>query len=224
MEKEIIEFGIKCCEHVSKVTALTELENIRLISNAEWDVAGFIATQGNKIIITFQGSNSSIDWTKVNFKFWKKIIPYNNTNPKIKVHAGFISAYKSVRDEVLKLVSAYDKPEIWCFGHSLGAAMATLVALDVQYNFPGKTIKAVVSGSPRVGSKRFSESYNRRVPDTIRIVNGNDPVTRLPPPLFNYRHIGKYLHIGSKRHWWVFWKVDDHNLLKYKSNVLTGEQ
>ncbi len=219
MKNEVVDFGIRCCEHVSRVTALTELENVKLITNVQWDVSGFIGTYKDKLILTFQGSDSNIDWSKVNFKFWKKIIPYDNTNPKIKVHAGFINAYKSVRNEILQSFLSSNKKELWCFGHSLGGAMATLASLDIQYNFPGVLIKVVTFGCPRVGNKYFANSYSHRVPDNTRIINGNDPVTRLPPPLCNYRHIGKYVHVGEKRHWWIFWKVGDHNLLKYKSNI-----
>jgi len=185
-----------------------------------WDTEGFIGMYDEKVILTFKGSDSDIDWWKVNFRFWKKIIPYDNVNPQILVHAGFINAYKSVRDELLKYVRESGAKEIWCFGHSLGGAMATLASVDFQYNFPGVQVKVVTFGSPRVGNSQFEKSFRHRVPDYIRIVNSNDLVPRLPPQLFNYSHVGEYLHVGSTYRWWKFWGVSDHDLGKYKANIL----
>lgn len=215
----IIDLALRCCENVSRVTSLGEISGPQLFSNVEWDTEGFVGTYGDKLIVTFQGSNSSIDWKKVNFRFWKKIIPYNNVNPKILVHAGFINAYKSVRDFLLTQVKESGLKEVWCFGHSLGGAMATLASVDFQYNFPGLVVKVVTFGSPRIGNKAFQASYTHRVPENARVVNGNDLVTRLPPKMFNYEHVGECLHVGDKYRWWKFWGSADHDLGKYKDNI-----
>jgi len=204
---------------VNQVTSLGEISNPQLFANAEWDTEGFLGVYKDKLIVTFQGSDSSIDWGKVNFRLWKKVIPYNNVNPKILVHAGFINAYKSVREFLLIRVKESGLKEVWCFGHSLGGAMATLASVDFQYNFPGLAVKVVTFGSPRVGNKAFQTSYMHRVPENIRVVNGNDPVTRLPPKPFGYEHVGECLHVGDKFRWWKFWGARDHNLNKYKDNI-----
>ena len=87
-------------------------------------------------------------------------------------------------------------------GHSLGGALATLCAIDLQYNHPELNIQCVTLGSPRVGNWWFYKSYNKRVPNTVRIVHGNDIVARLPPAWLFYKHVGKRLHQGNK---WKFW-------------------
>lgn len=213
------ELALRCCEHVHRVTSLGEISNPWLFHNTEWDTEGFVGTFEDKLIVTFQGSDSKIDWGKVNFKFWKKVVPYNNVNPKIRVHAGFINAYKAVRESILSRVKESGLKEVWLFGHSLGGAMATLSSVDIQYNFPGVKVGVVSFGSPRVGNKHFQVSYMKRVPSHLRVVNGNDLVPRLPPKMFLYEHIGDYLHIGSPCQWWKFWGISDHDLQKYKENI-----
>jgi nuclear pore complex protein Nup85 len=54
------------------------------------------------------------------------------------VHSGFLSAYRSVKDQVLSLVAALtagaspgDPWVIWVTGHSLGGALATLCAYEL---------------------------------------------------------------------------------------------
>ena len=151
------------------------------------------------LYITFRGSNSAQDW-KVDLNFWKKCIPYNNVNPKIRVHTGFIDAYKhpNIRPRIQRSVT----PDIRCVkitGHSYGAALAVLCAVDLQYHFPHKDYEALLFGCPRVGNRAFQKSYNKRVFKTLRVENGNDIVTKIPPALWGYRHVGAKLHIGPPR-------------------------
>jgi predicted lipase len=74
-------------------------------------------------------------------------------------------------------------------GHSLGAALATLLALDVVMNTPYTHPIVYTFASPRVGDLTFSHLFNSVVPGCFRIANRNDVVTHLPtPPL--YFHVG----------------------------------
>jgi hypothetical protein len=76
-------------------------------------------------------------------------------------------------------------------GHSLGAALATLLALDVavnavdtDFNFPPSVY---TYASPRTGDSTFVNLYNHAVPDTVRIANRVDLVPKLPlPPLYEH--------------------------------------
>ena len=79
-------------------------------------------------------------------------------------------------------------------GHSLGGALATLCALDVQYNFPDKQVSCYTFGSPKVGNSYFKDSFNKRVPQTYRFVNSADTVPALPPG--GFEHVGIFQHIG----------------------------
>lgn len=76
-------------------------------------------------------------------------------------------------------------------GHSLGGALATLLALDVavnavnqNFNFPPSVY---TYASPRTGDSPFVNIYNHAVPDTVRIASRIDLVPKLPlPPLYEH--------------------------------------
>ena len=169
------------------------------VDDAPSGVQCFLRQDGDCLSVTFRGSDSKIDWNH-NFEFHKKCIPYGNQDSKIRVHTGFLAAYKApvVRGEIHRLVNSRVR-KIQVFGHSLGAALAVLCAVDLQYNFPDRDIECIVFGCPRVGNAAFRDSYNKRVFKTIRVENGNDIVTKVPLPIMGYRHVGAKLKIGALR-------------------------
>lgn len=73
-------------------------------------------------------------------------------------------------------------------GHSLGSALATLLALDMSANttFPAGLY---TFASPRVGDLSFHNLFNHVVPNAYRIANRLDIVPKTPPPLL-YFHVG----------------------------------
>ncbi|NLK40205.1 MAG: lipase family protein [Clostridiales bacterium] len=169
--------------------------------------------------ITFRGTDSDADW-RLDMRFWKKRIPYDNKSSKIRVHSGFINAYKSddVRLKIHKYITD-DICNIQITGHSLGGALAVLCAVDLQYNFPEKDYEVVIFGCPRVGNAAFARSYNKRVFNTIRVENGNDIVTKLPPAILGYRHVGVKFKIGN---WSVPGVVSfkSHKIQRYYKNLI----
>jgi predicted lipase len=189
-----------------------------MVDNPKSGVQYFLRRHGHTLWITFRGSDSPTDW-KNNFNFWKRTIPYDNTGSKIRVHTGFLNAYKSafVRNLILNEVSR-DIQFVKITGHSLGAALAVLCAVDVQYNFPNRDIEAILFGCPRVGNRAFALSYNKRVEKTIRVECGNDIVTKVPPVLFGFRHVGAKLHVGFPRLPLVT-RATDHYPHKYYAGV-----
>lgn len=169
---------------------------LTVIDDKASDVQCYIRQRGGLLYITFRGSNSKRDW-KTNLAFSKMGIPYGNHRSKIRVHKGFITAYKSpgVRGVLHQMMTPHIY-KIRVTGHSLGAALATLCAVDLQYNFPDRSFEVMLFGAPRVGNAAFRDSYNRRVFKTMRVVYGNDMVTKLPFALLGYRHVGMPIHIG----------------------------
>ena len=99
-------------------------EEIIFINDKKTDVQCFVRIFEDTMTIAFRGSDSLKDW-KVDSKFWKTEVPYNNYSSKIRVHSGFISTYKSqnVRGKIHKIVSDRIK-KIYVTGHSYGAALA----------------------------------------------------------------------------------------------------
>ncbi|MBZ5681038.1 MAG: lipase family protein [Acidobacteriia bacterium] len=72
-------------------------------------------------------------------------------------------------------------------GHSLGGALATLLALDVAANTKFKNPTVYTYASPRTGDHLFVSTYNQVVPNTFRIANRVDLVPKLPlPPLYEH--------------------------------------
>ena|ERR1022692_496584 len=75
-------------------------------------------------------------------------------------------------------------------GHSLGSALATLLALDVVENSAFAKPSVTTLASPMVGDTQFARTYNTEVPDTWRIANWMDLVPKLPPSNWGYDHVG----------------------------------
>lgn len=103
----------------------------------------------------------------------------------IKAHAGFVKALREVsKDVITALYKIKDKP-VYFTGHSLGGALATLLALE--YN----PTCICTFGSPRVsGGHKFE--YHFKYINEHRVVIQGDIVPHLPPriPFFWYKHIG----------------------------------
>ena len=179
----------------------------------------FLRRDRDVLRITFRGTDRPSEW-KTNLEFSEKSIPYDNVNPKIKVHSGFLKSYcaAGMRDVILKSITD-DIHYIRISGHSRGAALAVLCAVDIQYNNPGRDIEVVLFGCPRVGNKQFMLSYNKRVNKTVRVENSNDIVTKVPFPFMGFRHVGARLHIGKRRFPLVF-SPNDHYPHNYFSALL----
>lgn len=194
-------------------------ESIIFINDKKTDIQCFIRKKQDRLIIVFRGSDSKKDWIR-DFEFWKKTVPYDNFTSKIRVHSGFLNAYKSknVRGRIHELITK-DIYKVQITGHSYGAGLATLCAVDLEYNFNNLDYEVVLFGSPRVGNRAFKESYNKRVFKTIRVENGNDIVTKIPFKFLGYRHVGVKLHIGIPKLFGVI-SFSDHELQKYYNSLL----
>lgn len=197
------------------------------VDHVEWTFGYHYST----LYITFRGSDGKQDWCD-NIKGWTKEVPYQTTNPNIKVHAGFISQYKKARN-LLRVVLDKDIVEGKCnsiivTGHSLGGALATICALDLQFNdHNDMEIECITFGSPRVGNRAFAHSYNLRVPVTYRLVYGHDTVCKVPPKILGYEHVGTRILVDRKKWWWyivhpiltIFGNPLDHRPEKYLEGV-----
>ncbi|WOL06106.1 hypothetical protein Cni_G14838 [Canna indica] len=130
-----------------------------------------------------------------------------------KVVRGFLSLYETagekvpslataVVEEVRRLTEAYkgEKLSITVTGHSLGAALALLVAdeLSVACGPEAPPIAVISFGGPRVGNAAFAERVKRRGVNVLRVVNDGDVVTRVPlaPGLPHVRDV--YEHVGAE--------------------------
>ncbi|EFH46637.1 lipase class 3 family protein [Arabidopsis lyrata subsp. lyrata] len=128
-----------------------------------------------------------------------------------QVHSGFLSAYDSVRIRIislLKMAIGYiddvaeceDKWHVYVTGHSLGGALATLLALELSSSQLAKrgaiTVTMYNFGSPRVGNKQFAEIYNQKVKDSWRVVNHRDIIPTVPR-LMGYCHVAHPVYLSA---------------------------
>ena len=112
-----------------------------------------------------------------------------------RVHCGFKQEvddlWPVIREDVLQI----KKQTLWFCGHSLGAAMATIMASRCMHD--GQLIdpcELYTYGSPRVGWKGFVQHLS--VPHH-RWVNNNDIVTTVPPCFIGYRHDGEEHYLNA---------------------------
>jgi triacylglycerol lipase len=106
------------------------------------------------------------------------------------VHNGFQTEVDKVWKKLQLAVKKKpeDKP-LFITGHSLGAAMATIVASRMS-----KQVTCLYTyGSTRVGSNKFVQKINC---NHYRHVNNNDAVTTVPFALLGYRHHTKARYIN----------------------------
>lgn len=211
---------LEYCGMSYKNVQAEDSDKIIFINDKITDVQCFLRIKSDEMTITFRGSDSRKDW-KVNSKFWKSVIPYNNYRSKIRVHSGFIGAYKSksIRDKIQKEIEKNKIKKVALTGHSYGAALAVLCAVDLEYNFPKNDYEVIVFGCPRVGNKYFQRSYNLRVFKTLRVENVSDLVTKVPFAFMGYRHVGACLKIGDK-HKFSFPNMHAHALQEYYPHII----
>lgn len=132
-------------------------------------------------IIVMRGTVSADEWlNNINFR----MVAFDPTDEQYgKVHNGFRDIYKGVRGRYRKLIEQCDadKP-LYLVGHSLGAAISQLVALDIAIQSPERADKVQVYGyaPPRVGDATFAQKYNQLVKTSYRIVNVCDAIPYMP--------------------------------------------
>jgi hypothetical protein len=117
-------------------------------------------------------------------------VPQETWAGKGRVHSGFCQALPDMEkldDKLATLVSSDPRSRLLFTGHSLGAAIATLVTAlhhpDYLYTV----------GSPRVGDRDFAESIH--LVNHARYVNCLDLVTTVPPPIPGWVHVGQDRYI-----------------------------
>jgi len=157
------------------------------------DVDGFAFLGYNpatsEIVVSFRGSHSLANFIE-DLETWKEQVPFAGMNGG-NVHSGFYRVYESLGPTLLDLLAAMTTilPDynIVVTGHSLGAGLASLLALDMLYQRDW-TAKVVNFGSPRVGDDTYAKFFASSLGQMQRLVHANDVVPHLPPHFFNFEH------------------------------------
>jgi hypothetical protein len=161
---------------------LPGMRDITLHSNSKAGTQGYTGYHPAEkaIIVAFRGSSNIPNWVN-NIKAYQRIYPGCSG---CKVHAGFDDSYHSLSGVIIPaVVSLYKKykAEIVVTGHSLGAAMTTLAALDIQAKTGIKVGRFYNFESPRMGNQAFAEYFAQQVPSAYRLTHYKDVVVHLPP-------------------------------------------
>ena len=225
--------------YFNKVKIKAFMETLGAINTLCYNYDGaqaFLSIWENKAVLTFRGTQpiESISFfQKIRIKYFLKfkinplpiIFSTNDILADLKfkptsfdnmddvnVHKGFLGELDKLWDNTritLDIEEHVKDIPIWVSGHSLGAAMATLAGM--RHSFESVT----TFGEPRVGSninKAFkSKNHNR-------YVNGDDPVTKVPPEfVFDYKHHGNLIPIrdedGTSN------MIYDHSIIYYSENL-----
>ena len=145
-------------------------------------------SNANNIFIVFRGTepNQMTDLL-ADAKAWRK-----PAREKGLVHFGFAQALDKVYDNIVQWLSEQKldgERHITCTGHSLGAALATIMASRLDAN------ELYTFGSPRVGNRAFVKEMNNDGIKHYRFVNNNDIVTKVPFPI-RFVHHGELVYIN----------------------------
>ncbi len=165
------------------------------------------------LFIVFRGTITGNDiYTDLQFPMvTSDITPIN-----IKLHRGFLKAFKSISLDLDNLLNVYqEKRNIIFTGHSLGAALASIAVMD----YTGKQLQLKMGtqryqnaglisfGSPRITDEVGSNYFTNLLLDNliafhIRLCNQYDPVVFLKIPSAslnsNYRHLPSKLILDNQ--------------------------
>lgn len=159
---------------------------------------GEVARMGRRdIVISLRGTATCLEWAE-NFRALLTPMEENtdsqSSDTQAKVECGFLSLFRtngvytpslseSVVQEIRRLLELYkgEQLSITITGHSLGAALALLVADEISKCAPKIPPIAVFSfGGPRVGNRAFANRIKSNNVKVLRIVNNQDIITRVP--------------------------------------------
>lgn len=163
------------------------------------DIQAVIMERDDLIVVGFRGTDSIEDVARDLSAFLSRFKPDRfRLFKRPRVHLGFLDGYMEVRDTIRNRVlelNAIKERKIYMTGHSMGGALATLMAYDL--NKIAKVPAGVYSyGSPRVGNNYFTKIFGKFVKDSFRIVNDEDPVCSVPFGMFG--HVDTYVLLDDE--------------------------
>lgn len=143
----------------------------------------------------------------------EQVAPFPDT-PAARVHRGFWEMAKDVWQRSWprwkQAFASGALSHLALGGHSLGGAVAQLLAWRLARDLPGLNVSLYTYGSPRVGNDMFVKDVEFKVSSMWREVNQADIITQLPPAIMPsirspYAPLGHYRHTQNSRPFWLQW-------------------
>jgi triacylglycerol lipase len=148
---------------------------------------------GDFAIVAFRGTQSD-QWDDLFLDAKFRPVDWKNG----QVHQGFKDGFDEIRGKLEGAIKQHapGRP-LWLTGHSLGGALAVLMADHL-----GKAVQGVYTvGCPRVGNQIFAGHFNEEFEGrSFRYVNDHDGVTHMPPEKVPFLK-GSYTHVEERR--WI---------------------
>jgi triacylglycerol lipase len=155
----------------------------QMMRNRGAQAFGTVSRDSRTAVVSFRGTqpNQPMD-TLVDMDF--RPISWDGRG---KVHQGFWRAYQSLAEPIETWLGRLRPERLIVTGHSLGAAMATVMAALRP------DARLVTFGSPLVGDAEFARAFEGRA--VARYVDCADLVTTVPLQLLGYVHAGTMKYI-----------------------------
>ena len=156
------------------------------------DTTGYIGylPSDKHIYVLFRGSSSLQNWISDLDALKTAYTTFPECN--CEVHKGFFDAEQQVAsfvvDEVARLKSELTGYSVTVAGHSLGAALSHLMAMDIKK--AGIDCNVINFGMPRVGTPDYAAFAATQVPSTLRFTHHQDQVPHLPfETVMSFHHV-----------------------------------
>lgn len=162
---------------------------------------GFLLESDEDSILIFRGTQRTAEWIGNIYAVQQDYL-HPQTGAKLgRIHQGFRSIANTIINPPVVEAIRQINPNKPCYvaGHSLGAALATLLALDIALAVPPiqPNLQLYAYAGPRVGDPEFARNYAQLLPNSFRITNLADPIPTLPPSKLR----NEFVHVGEN---WSF--------------------
>lgn len=164
----------------------------------EADTTAVVCTSPDAAFVAFRGSVGRYDWLNTDAN--TNLEPLSSFPLDLRrVHIGFLNALDAAQtqlDTLLALPSVAGKP-LWLTGHSLGGALAVLLAARMTL-LEGRPVQGLYTfGQPRVGNRTFARVLGEALSDRyFCILRAHDPIPHCPS-LLRYRPCGTQLLLAQ---------------------------
>ena len=201
-----------CDETQSETLELLKTIKETPLSITTKDSQAYIAIIDGNTYIALRGTDSLTDVLLFDANCVMKNISEDKTFGR--VHSGFLDMFMEFKPKLDEYLHSHDCGIITFTGHSLAASNAVLAAYTYAQEFPDK-IKVIGFGTPRVGDEVFVKKYMELVPDSILVINGCDPITKVPVG-FGYCPITSDVYqVGNIDRFSDVTSLTDHPILEY---------